>query len=313
MDTRFPNFTNTAGHNRPMPPYPMQQWGFPSQYMPAYPMQQWGFPPQHMPVPMHYPQFPGFPSHGRPTDTRPAHGRPAHGRPTDARPEDTRPKHTRSGPVPRKNTGQKFSVENSHRSDILRPFAHACKTAFVHLRKHIDSSIEHLSPEKKFIIVRGLDCKDKYDFVSSDGRPQEWALHTVLYGKMSESFTERENTHHQYGIISPFVALQMFYKRKGFFVTNESDPVKGHKLIIIVRRVQQDAERLWHGQNLMPEDSDINIATMTNFYLASIVDAVKFIDTVFASRAAAAAASTDDKEEDKDGDGDGDGDVVNKV
>ena len=199
---------------------------------------------------------------------------------------------------PRRNTGQKFSAERVHRQDTLRPFAFACKNAFVRLQKHIDSAIEHLTPEKEFVTVRGLDCKDMYEFASSDGRPQKWALHTLMYGKMSESFTERENTHQKYGIISPFVALQLFYERKGFFVTNESDPEKGHKLIIIVRHAHQDTERLWHGQNLMPEDSDENTSTLTNFYLASIADAVKFVDTVFASRAATATAAAEDDEED---------------
>ena len=304
MDSHFPNSTNAAsGRDRPMPPYPMQQWGFPLQHMPAYPMQQWGFPPVQMPMPMHYPQFPGFPGHARSEHPRPAHARsehprPAHSRSAHARSEHQRPAHSRSAPVPRKNTGQKFSVDSDHRLDTLRPFAFACKNAFVKLQKHIDTSIEHLTPEKESVIVRGLDCKDMYEFVSSDGRPQKWALHTLMYGKMSENFTERENTHYQYGIISPFVAMQLFYQRNGFFVTNESDPKKGHKLIIIVRRVRQDAERLWHGHNLIPEDSNTNIASLTNFYLASITDAVKFVDTVFASRAAAATSAAEDDHED---------------
>ena len=260
-------------------------------------MQPWGFAPYTV-----FPARVNVPTHAAHLQSshRPTH-QPTHAQQTHAQQTHHRVMHSHPAPTQTlKNTGRKFSAARVHRHDTLRPFAFACKNAFVRLQNHIDSSIDHLTDEKDFVTVRGLDCKDMYEFVSSDGRPQKWALHTLMYGKMSESFTERENTHHLYGIISPFVALQLFYQSKGFVVTNESDPEKGHKLIIIVRRVRKDSERLWHGQNLMPEASDANMSVLTNFYQASIADAVRFVDTVFASRAtvSAATAAADDEDDD---------------
>jgi len=168
----------------------------------------------------------------------------------------------------------------------LRPFAYVCKTSFEFLSSKIADSALHMRADKDHIIVRNLDYKDIIEFKSSDGRPQKWTLHTALYGKMTNaSFTHRENTHEIYGIISPFVALQHIYREKGLYLTNESDPAKGFRLVIVLRRAPlQDATSLWHGQNIVPSEDDSVRMLIDRFYLADIKDAAHFVNNIFAQK-----------------------------
>ena len=181
----------------------------------------------------------------------------------------------------RQTTGQKFvpKTGRAKRDDTLRPFAFASVRAFAYLHEKIMQSVTHLR-DKDHITVRGLDSKDMLEFTSTDGRAQKWALHTLMYGKMTgPDFTIRENTHEKYGIISPFVAIQHLLRKKNLFLTNESDPEKGHALVIVIRRVVPAASimPLWHGQNVMPSSPDGEVI-LNNFYRASFSDAAKFVN-----------------------------------
>lgn len=181
----------------------------------------------------------------------------------------------------RQSTGQKFipMSDSAKREDILRPFAYASMHAFTYLHDKIMQTVKHMR-DKDHITVRGVDSKDMFEFTSTDGRPQKWALHTMMYGKMTgPDFTVRENTHEKYGIISPFIAMQHVLLKKNLFLTNESDPEKGHMIVLVIRRIPPDASiiPLWHGQNVMPTGQDDEII-LTNFYHASFSDAAIFVN-----------------------------------
>ena len=169
--------------------------------------------------------------------------------------------------------------------DTLRPFAYACKRSFEYLDTRIAASIKHLR-DKEFVTVRGLDYKDNIEFTSSDGRPQKWALHTTMYGKMkSEDFKDRENTHDAYYIISPFVALQHIYREKGFIITNESDPLKGHTLVVVIRRTPlPNPIQLWHGQNVIADTTPTVRAVIDNFYRTNFQTAARFVNSMHISQ-----------------------------
>jgi hypothetical protein len=157
------------------------------------------------------------------------------------------------------------------------------------MQKLIDETLRHFSQDKDHIYVRGLDYKDTIEFSSPDGRQQKWEFDTLLYGKRTGHFQSRENTHFLYGIISPFVALQLLYQRRGFYLTNQSDPERGFSLHIMITRSQPspDTKPLWHGQNIAPSHN--NVITLAHFYLASLHDAVQFVTDVFQTRKARSA------------------------
>jgi hypothetical protein len=236
-----------------MPPQPMQPHMLPmamAQYMPM------GMPPMQQFFPPQFPQ--GFAPYGMiPQMVAPTPAKLYH---------------------PSKNTGQQF-VQKAVPDDKLRPFAYACKRSFEYLTSKIEASLKHLG-DKEYVVVRNLDYKDIIEFTSSDGRPQKWALHTVMYGKMkSAAFTDRENTHSAYGIISPFLAVQCIYREKGFFITNESDPSKGHALVIVIRRAPKaDSPLLWHAQNIIPDLSDDLQSVIDNFYRTNFKKAASFVN-----------------------------------
>jgi len=263
-----------------MPPRPMQPHMLPmamAQYMPM------GMPPMGMPPMQQFfpPQFPqGFAPYGMP--------------PQMVAPPPTKLSH------PPKSTGQQF-VQKAVPVDTLRPFAYACKRSFEYLTSKIEASLKHLG-DKEYVVVRNLDYKDIIEFTSSDGRPQKWALHTVMYGKMkSAAFTDRENTHSAYGIISPFLAVQCIYREKGFFITNESDPSKGHSLVVVIRRAPKaDSPLLWHAQNIIPDLSDDLQRVVDNFYRTNFKKAASFVNRRVAAQKMMQADADDDEFSSKD-------------
>jgi hypothetical protein len=201
----------------------------------------------------------------------------------------------------RQTTGQKFVPKSGRakREDTLRPFAYASVRAFAYLHEKIMQSVKHLR-DKERITVRGVDSKDMFEFTSTDGRAQKWALHTLMYGKMTgPNFTVRKNTHEEYGIISPFVAMQLVLLKQNLFLTNESDPRKSFALVLMIHRVAPDASvvPLWHGQNVMPTGQDDEIV-LTNFYHASFSDAAIFVNQRIADLRA--SGNTEEFDEDFD-------------
>lgn len=175
---------------------------------------------------------------------------------------------------------QQVAPVHRKRTDTLRPFAYACRRAYDLIRKLAFGSLPHFYDDMDHIVVRGLDPKAMIEFVSTDGRQQKWALHTLLYGKMTTpDFTVREDTHSKYGIISPFKALQCLLLSQDLFLTNESDPEKGHALIFVIRRVppSDSVVPLWHQQNVMPSGPDDKLI-FDRFYQASFSDAAIFVN-----------------------------------
>lgn len=221
---------------------------------------------QPMHTPMRAPMRQGAPAHTQPMQPR-----------TTSRPA---PVFSSAQPAPR--------VQDRS----IRPFVEACRLFYDFLVTKIQTATQSMTTGTT--LVR-LNPSMTFNFQSARG-PQQWQLHTLLYGKkqrMEHSFYKRDRTHEEYGIPNPFVAVQFQLYQNGLYLTNISDPDKSFSLVLKISRHPPSPSagalrNQWHGQQRMLFDPATDTEFMRKFiekiYLADIHSASDFLNTMFSTK-----------------------------
>ena len=82
----------------------------------------------------------------------------------------------------------------------------------------------------------------------------DFKLHVLLYGiQLSEHFEHRYLIFKDIDITDPFRAAQIYFRTKGLYLVNHSNPEMGTNLVLKLYRVlPHNVGHLWHGQNRVP-------------------------------------------------------------
>jgi hypothetical protein len=151
-------------------------------------------------------------------------------------------------------------------------FIDACRQLFatiVGIGQHlIDSETD------KHYVSLYLRHSDVIDVQDGD-KTYSFKFHVLLYGiQLSQDFHHRFNIFREIGIDNPFAAAQVYFRTKGLFLANHSNPMLGSNLVIkLFRNIPPNVGQLWHGQNRIPyvkEDvviEDPRCANVKHFYI----------------------------------------------
>ena len=151
-------------------------------------------------------------------------------------------------------------------------FIDACRQLFatiVGIGQHLNDS----ETDKQYVPLY-LRHSDVIDVQDGD-KTYSFKFHVLLYGiQLSQDFHHRFNIFHEIGIDNPFAAAQVYFRTKGLFLANHSNPAFGSNLVIkLFRNIPPNVGQLWHGQNRIPyvkEDvaiEDARCANVKHFYI----------------------------------------------
>lgn len=173
----------------------------------------------------------------------------------------------------------------------VRPFVQACRMCYDRLVTEFQDNLQYYSANGH----RLVRLSPNLTFTFQTGRgDQQWQLHTLLYGKKTRSansFYKREQTHQEYGILNPFVAVQFQLYQAGFYLTNISDPDKSFTTVFEISRSPPspsagNLRNQWHGQQRLlfdpVTDSDFLRKYIEKIYLNDIASVADFLNTMFA-------------------------------
>lgn len=134
-------------------------------------------------------------------------------------------------------------------------FIDACRQLFatiVGIGQHLINS-EH---DKQYVHLY-LRHSDVIDVQDGD-KTYSFKFHVLLYGiQLSQDFQQRVNIFREIGIDNPFAAAQVYFRTKGLFLANHSNPAFGSNLVLkLFRQIPPNVGQLWHGQNRIPYVKD---------------------------------------------------------
>ena len=138
-----------------------------------------------------------------------------------------------------------------------RPFVEACNQYTIMMRKKINGAMQFLSRNSDATHTNIRIAAEQEVVVRCDnGSEKRYSFDVVHYGpKIRGYWRNRDKTIWAKCRISPpFRRLQFEVMRMGYYLRDESDPDKGHRLVIRLYTAKPDRPLyLWHGYGTIPQ------------------------------------------------------------